>query len=175
MATPIETNTEELQEILNTVYNLPMAGGGSSEPDLIIGLNVANTQSKNPTATNADYRYNLEDVSIVSGSVATVVEKLNRNEPVRVLMREINFYGLELWSNGDAEATQVHLVHGSNDYAYPETPVVGLNCIFYAIDLPSGAANMWGKPIMTTITFDTNTGNPVHYAAYPISFGSALT
>lgn len=38
MATPMETNTEELQEILNTVYNLPMAGGGSSEPDLVIKL-----------------------------------------------------------------------------------------------------------------------------------------
>lgn len=38
MATPIETNTEELQEILNTVYNLPMAGGGSAEPDLVIKL-----------------------------------------------------------------------------------------------------------------------------------------
>lgn len=38
MSTPIETNTEELQEILQTVYNLPMAGGGSSEPDLVIKL-----------------------------------------------------------------------------------------------------------------------------------------
>lgn len=38
MSTPIETNTEELQEILQTVYNLPNAGGGSSEPDLVITL-----------------------------------------------------------------------------------------------------------------------------------------
>lgn len=43
MATPIETNTEELQEILQTVYNLPMAGG-SSEPDLVIyGVPAAST------------------------------------------------------------------------------------------------------------------------------------
>ena len=174
MATPMETNTEELQEILNTVYNLPMAGGGSSEPDLIIGLNVANTTSKTPTSSSSEYRYHLEDVSVVSGSVATVVEKLNRNEPVRVLMREINFYGLELWSNGDAEATQVHLVHGGNIY-YPDTPVAGLVCNFYTYSIPSVAPNMWGIPVMITITFDVNTGNPAHYAAYPISFGSALT
>ena len=36
MSTPIETNTEALQEILQTVYNLPMAGGGSAKPDLVI-------------------------------------------------------------------------------------------------------------------------------------------
>ena len=42
MSTPIETNTEELQEILNTVYNLPMAGGGSSEPDLVIQFDDPN-------------------------------------------------------------------------------------------------------------------------------------
>lgn len=44
MSTPIETNTEELQEILQTVYNLPMAGGGSSEPDLVIGFDDSNLE-----------------------------------------------------------------------------------------------------------------------------------
>ena len=40
MSTPIKTNTEELQEILQTVYNLPNAsGGGSTEPDLVITYN----------------------------------------------------------------------------------------------------------------------------------------
>ena len=35
----IETNTEELREILQTVYDLPNAGGGgSNEPDLVIGF-----------------------------------------------------------------------------------------------------------------------------------------
>lgn len=42
MSTPIETNTAELQEILQTVYNLPMAGGGSAEPDLVIGFDDSN-------------------------------------------------------------------------------------------------------------------------------------
>ena len=176
MATPIETNTEELQEILQTVYNLPMAGGGSSEPDLVIGLNVANTTSKTPTSSSSEYRYHLEDVSIVSGSVATVVEKLNRNEPVRVLMREVNFYSETSWSNGDAEASQVHLVHGTdNRVEYPDTPVVALACVFYTYDIPSISIDMWGSPAMIIILFDANTGNPVHYAVYPITRGSALT
>ena len=43
MSTPIETNTEGLQEILQNVYNLPMAGGGSAEPDLVIGLDTSET------------------------------------------------------------------------------------------------------------------------------------
>lgn len=42
MSTPIETNTEELQEILQTVYNLPNAGGGSAELDLVIGFDDSN-------------------------------------------------------------------------------------------------------------------------------------
>lgn len=50
MSTPIETNTEELREILNTVYNLPMAGGGSAEPDLVIGLDASDTLGINGPA-----------------------------------------------------------------------------------------------------------------------------
>lgn len=43
MSTPMETNTEELREILQQVYDLPEAGsGGSAEPDLVIGFDDAN-------------------------------------------------------------------------------------------------------------------------------------
>ena len=39
MSTPMETNTEQLREILQQVYDLPEAGsGGSAEPDLVIAL-----------------------------------------------------------------------------------------------------------------------------------------
>ena len=38
MSTPIETNTEDLREILQAVYDLKnSAGGGSSKPDLLLG------------------------------------------------------------------------------------------------------------------------------------------
>ena len=60
MSTPIETNTEELQEILQTVYNLPMAGGGSSEPDLVIHFNKPDFGSLNGYAELATF--NQEDV-----------------------------------------------------------------------------------------------------------------
>lgn len=169
----IENNTEQLQEILHTVQDLPMAG--SSEPDLVIGVNVANTQSKNPLAGVENARYHPEDISIESGSVAAVVEKLKQNKPVRVLMREINFYGLRMWSNGDAEASQVHLLHISDDIEYPETPVVGLVCIFYTYSCPSVANNLWGKPVMIEIAFETNTGSVVFYAATEITCGEWLT
>lgn len=59
MSTPIETNTEELQEILQTVYNLPNAGGGSSAPDLVIGLDTSDlltitSQTERLTFDSAD-------------------------------------------------------------------------------------------------------------------------
>lgn len=169
----IENNTEQLQEILQTVQDLPMAG--SSEPDLVIGVNVANTQSKNPLAGVESYRYHVEDISIEGGSVAAVVEKLKQNKPVRVLMREINFYGLREWSNGDSEASQVHLIHDSDDISYPETPANGLVCFFYTYSCPSVAVNRWGNPVMIQIAFDVNTGSAVHYAATEITHKDWLT
>lgn len=66
MSTPIETNTEELQEILQTVYNLPNAGGGSSEPDLVIGLTMP-IHSLAATSENTT-------VTIESGSLLAVAE-----------------------------------------------------------------------------------------------------
>ena len=61
MSTPIDTNTEELQEILQTVYNLPMAGGGgSAEPDLVIALD--NTDWSSMTGHPELLSFNQEDV-----------------------------------------------------------------------------------------------------------------
>ena len=42
MSTPMETNTEQLREILQQVYDLPEAGSGGSEPDLVIGFDDTN-------------------------------------------------------------------------------------------------------------------------------------
>lgn len=70
MATPIETNTEELQEILQTVYNLPMAGGGSSEPDLVITLDNS-SNSTNIDNHPEKFTFNSEDAISVYNKLLT--------------------------------------------------------------------------------------------------------
>ena len=62
MSTPIETNTEELQEILQTVYNLPNAGGGSSEPDLVIGLDTSDLL----TITDQTERLTFDSAAVIN-------------------------------------------------------------------------------------------------------------
>ena len=68
MATPIETNTEELQEILQTVYNLPMAGG-SSEPDLVITLDDSDSGGINNHPEK--FSFNSDDVIGVYNKLLT--------------------------------------------------------------------------------------------------------
>lgn len=77
MSTPIETNTEELQEILQTVYNLPNAGGGSSEPDLVITL----TESVMDGITNHP-----EKISFNSEEVVNAYTKLLSGETVNCVL-----------------------------------------------------------------------------------------
>ena len=82
MSTPIETNTEELQEILQTVYNLPTAGGGSSEPDLMITPleNFAlNTALINST-------YNIRQISFDTSEIVSTYEKLIAGKDVRAVL-----------------------------------------------------------------------------------------
>lgn len=82
MSTPIETNTEELQEILQTVYNLPMAGGGSSEPDLVItpgeDFRFSPASTSNPT-------FNISKISFDPSAVISTYEKLIAGKDVRVV------------------------------------------------------------------------------------------
>lgn len=77
MSTPIETNTEELQEILQTVYSLPMAGGGSSDPDLVIGLDTSDTMVIND---------NVEKLSFDSAAVIEAYNKLLSGETVNCVL-----------------------------------------------------------------------------------------
>lgn len=81
MATPIETNTEELQEILNTVYNLPMAGGGSSEPDLVITA-AENFAWANP---NQYPTYNWGKILFDPNAVISTYEKHMAGKDVRAV------------------------------------------------------------------------------------------
>lgn len=77
MSTPIETNTEELQEILQTVYNLPMAGGGGSAPDLVIALDTSDTM----TISN-----NKDKVTFDSADVVKTYNKLLSGETVNCVL-----------------------------------------------------------------------------------------
>ena len=73
MSTPLETNTEELQEILQTVYNLPDAGGGSSEPDLVINLDASESMGISDKA---------DKITFDSASVINAYNKLLSGETV---------------------------------------------------------------------------------------------
>ena len=79
MSTPIETNTEELQEILQTVYNLPNAGGsGSSKPDLTI-----------KTAEGFDFVHDSNkyiNVTIDPNEVVSTYDKLKSGKDVRATL-----------------------------------------------------------------------------------------
>lgn len=83
MSTPIETNTEELQEILQTVYNLPNAGGGSASYDLTVNLSgdfwTSDSTSYNP-ADNLTVTYDAEEAR-------NTAIKLAAGESVSVIVR----------------------------------------------------------------------------------------
>lgn len=86
MSTPIETNTEELQEILQTVYNLPNAGGGSSEPDLIVTINIPKNDGYISNIT-ADH------VTFDTSKIPALIAKLESWTPVSVVIQAKYYYG----------------------------------------------------------------------------------
>lgn len=89
MSTPIETNTEQLQEVLQQVYNLPSRSGGSSEPDLVIttGENFSFLYIENaPERSPRNVVYETE-------KIISTYEKLKNGGDVRVT------FGGQLWLN----------------------------------------------------------------------------
>lgn len=92
MSTPIETNTEELQEILQTVYNLPLAGGGSSKADLVITPDE-NFRFIKRSPTNPDF--NVEKVLFDPNDVIATYEKLLSGNDVRVVLTGRMFFNEE--------------------------------------------------------------------------------
>lgn len=88
MSTPIKSNTEELQEILQTVYNLPNKSSGSStEPDLVIDFILPEGKWTGDVGQNESY------FSIKSGSAADTYTKLSRGQEVNVYMKCDYYYG----------------------------------------------------------------------------------
>lgn len=168
MATPIETNTEELQEILQTVYNLPMAGGGSSEPDLMIGLNIDNTKLC-PDGSSAPCRsltnMTKNDVSIISGSISEVAEKVKQGLPVKVMLNEVHFYWDNRWTRGIGEAT--HVQFGSLG-SYPSEEGTMLVVTFFLSNTPIGT----NYPCHMRIFIDVATESVGEYSCYNLNFAT---
>lgn len=149
MATPIETNTEDLREILQAVYDLKnSAGGGSSEPDLVIGayLNPTEVPDWKPL-----YEMTSEDFSIVSGSVDAVVEKVKQGLPVKVLLNTLHWYSTEDWYRNIAEANDVSLSCISS--SYPSDDYDWLYLFFFTRDC--GGRISYPSAIMISINIKT--------------------
>lgn len=141
MSTPIETNTEELQEILQTVYNLPGKSGDRAY-DLVLGINVANTKTQNsdgwawqlPDMTT-------EDVSVVSGDVSAVVEKIKQGLPVKVALAAIYFYNTRDYYREVCQAIQTTLNCWDGENQYPNAQGNGLCCLFMLNALPMNVSS----------------------------------
>lgn len=152
MSTPIETNTEELNEILQTVYNLPnRSSGGSAEPDLVIGLNAADTDS------SLWYEeYSVDNISIESGSISAVAEKVKQGLPVDVQFVALCFYAPERWFKIVGKAKQVSV---SNYSDYPNENYSYLIVSFNYDVFPD--YNDYKENIR--IQFDLTTGEPIRF------------
>lgn len=85
MSTPIETNTEELQEVLQQVYNLPSrSSGGSATPDLVIVVDGSGNNYLDDMTASA--------VSIESGSLDDTIEKIGNGQYASVLLKLKTLY-----------------------------------------------------------------------------------
>ena len=96
MSTSMETNTEQLQEILQTVYALPEVGG-SAEPDLIIEYNAPDTTYQ--------INGNIEKFAYNSDDVVNVYNKLLTGQNVNCVLKA------EYWphSGGCVKANSPHI------------------------------------------------------------------
>ena len=155
MSTPIETNTEELQEILNTVYNLPMAGGGDNY-DLVIGFNLDGVGVDDVNGTSPIYGEQLSLYSIVSGSVSAVADKLAQGKPTKVLLKLLQAYNENLWSIGDCEPFYVGFT-GANTYPSNEYNQL---CLYFVYGVNPAYYNLI-NPNALLLKYDLATGDLV--------------
>ena len=118
MSTPIETNTEELNEILQTVYNLPnRSSGGSAEPDMTIRTTEGFDFASYPTT----YDYNCNHVTVDQNEFMATYEKLMAGNDVRVTLTgsmPMSTYGLETFATIQADRVIAYI----DDY--PEVPSI---------------------------------------------------
>lgn len=139
---------------------------GDSEPDLVIGLNVANTKVKEDGSNRARSlpRMTLDDVSIISGSVSAVVEKVKHGLPVKVLLQDIHFYWDDVWYQNIGEAN--HVMVGSSA-AYPTENDDILVVAFFLSSLGTHAT----EPCYVRFAFGISNGEPIDYRCDWLHYG----
>ena len=125
MSTPIETNTEELQEVLQQVYNLPNRSGGSTTPDLVISF-VANEGDSYLTPDSVV----ASNFSIKSGSVQSTYTKLMNREEVKVILEHEYWYG-----NSKYTGVFHPIMVCAEEYSTQNTQSV---CLEFAVNLVPG-------------------------------------
>lgn len=86
MSTPIETNTDQLQEVLQQVYNLPSrSGGGSVTPDLVVA--IAGSANGWVSTLSKD-----AEIVIESGTVEDTIAKMVNGGSANVLVKLTYYY-----------------------------------------------------------------------------------
>lgn len=117
MSTPIETNTAELQEILQTVYNLPMAGGGSAEPDLVIGFDDINGIGLDSP----------DQLTFNPAEVIATYNKLLAGETVSCVLNS------KYWvdSGGPVDASSPQMVAFAKSYGAAQPQVAGMLRVYF--------------------------------------------
>jgi hypothetical protein len=133
----------------------------------VIGLNVANT--KTPETQDRDHwpsttDFNLSDVSIESGSLEAVKEKILNGITPKIVLKEITFYDNALWSRIIGEPVQAALCNTEENY--PSSNCNALNLIFVRMVSPeTGISYGLTSPSIAAIVIDIDleTGEPMHY------------
>ena len=164
MSMPIETNTEELQDIVNYVYNLPNIGGKSSQPDLVIGLNVENTKvcpDDSSTPNRNFFDMTEEDIVVLQGSVSTVADKINQGLPVKIALKVVHFYWSNSWFRSVAESSHALVVNSNVEY--PSENSQYLSIAFFVSEFGFVAP---AHPLLVHISFNVETGAVHAYQVY---------
>lgn len=78
----LQANNEELQEILQQVYDLPNANSSGAEPDLVI----TPTENFAFTKPSVSDNYNVKKVSFNPSEVISAYEKLAAGKDIRVVL-----------------------------------------------------------------------------------------
>ena len=135
MSTPIETNTEELQEVLQQVYDLPSRSASSNSYDMMLQLDMPEGESL------WEYAFTYDNLTVVSGDFQSVVDKLTTDQPVKIGVICHTYY----WSSvqrGFANVLNIDYNEGSGTLGGAFT----LYSLYFRFNLGSdGTCSYFGK------------------------------